>query len=228
MSRSFDSRSLTTRSSIMIWPPLMSSSPASMRSRVDLPQPEGPTSTTNSPSAMSRLRSSMIWTLPKGLRMLRKDTVAMGCPSIDSALDGAGREAADHVALEGVVDRRRRQGIDQARGHQQLPWRIVGRQEVAQRHGQCHALVVGQQQEGIEVLLPCQQQRMGATATSDGTISGRYTRRNSCSGDAPSMRAASSSSYGSLSEACLSTQMQYGEAIVTIANISAHRLPSSP
>src|SRR6218665_4067159 len=130
MSRSFESRWLTTRSSIIIWPPLMSSSPASMRSRVDLPQPEGPTSTTNSPSAMSRLRSWMIWTLPKDLRMLRKDTVAMGCPSIDSALHGAGREAADHVAFEGVVDRRRRQGIDQARGHQQIPPPNLSPQEI--------------------------------------------------------------------------------------------------
>ena len=32
------------------------SSPAMMRSAVDLPQPEGPTSETNSPSAMSRLK----------------------------------------------------------------------------------------------------------------------------------------------------------------------------
>jgi hypothetical protein len=33
-----------------ISPPLISSSPATMRSSVDLPQPDGPTMTTNSPS----------------------------------------------------------------------------------------------------------------------------------------------------------------------------------
>jgi hypothetical protein len=38
-----------------ISPPEMSSSPAIMRSVVDLPQPEGPTRTTNSPSLISRL-----------------------------------------------------------------------------------------------------------------------------------------------------------------------------
>ncbi len=38
-----------------IVPPVMLSSPAIIRSSVDLPQPEGPTSTTNSPSAMSTL-----------------------------------------------------------------------------------------------------------------------------------------------------------------------------
>ena len=58
MSRSVGSSSLTTRSSIAISPPVMRSSPAIMRSSVDLPQPEGPTSTTNSPSAISR---SMPW-----------------------------------------------------------------------------------------------------------------------------------------------------------------------
>ena len=49
-------------------PSVMSSSPAIMRRMVDLPQPEGPTSTTNSPSAISR---SMPWTtamLAVGLR----------------------------------------------------------------------------------------------------------------------------------------------------------------
>ncbi len=42
------------------------------------------------------------------------------------------------------------------------------------------------------------------------------------------MIAASSNSSGSRSDACLSTQMQYGEAIVTIARISAHWLFSRP
>ena len=38
-------------------PALMSSRPATMRSVVDLPQPEGPTSTISSPSFTSRLKS---------------------------------------------------------------------------------------------------------------------------------------------------------------------------
>src|SRR6478735_6611905 len=52
MSRSFGCTSFTTRSPIRISPPEISSSPAIMRSRVDLPQPDGPTRTQNSPSAM--------------------------------------------------------------------------------------------------------------------------------------------------------------------------------
>src|SRR4029079_6218981 len=74
MSRSLGCTLLTTRSPIEIVPEVMFSSPASMRSKVDLPQPEGPTSTTNSPSSIgivtpcstskvpNDLRTSRIWT----------------------------------------------------------------------------------------------------------------------------------------------------------------------
>ena len=57
MSRSIGGSSLTTFSSIEICPPVMLSSPATMRSVVVLPQPDGPTSTTNSWSRMSRFTS---------------------------------------------------------------------------------------------------------------------------------------------------------------------------
>ena len=58
MSRSFGGRSVTSRSPIQIAPALISSRPASMRSEVDLPQPDGPTKTMNSPSPISRLSLS--------------------------------------------------------------------------------------------------------------------------------------------------------------------------
>src|SRR4051795_2872746 len=54
MSRSFGGIWVTSRSPIRIRPSLTSSRPASMRSEVDLPQPDGPTRTRNSPSAISR------------------------------------------------------------------------------------------------------------------------------------------------------------------------------
>ena len=50
----FGVRSLTTRSPILTTPSLMSSSPATIRSAVVLPQPDGPTSTMNSPSVICR------------------------------------------------------------------------------------------------------------------------------------------------------------------------------
>ena len=57
MSRSFGWTSLTTRSPILSVPAVIVSSPAIIRSAVDFPHPDGPTSTRNSLSAMSRLRS---------------------------------------------------------------------------------------------------------------------------------------------------------------------------
>src|SRR5882672_5199400 len=132
MSRSFDSVSLTTRASIEMLPPLTSSSPASMRSRVDLPHPEGPTRTMNSPSWMSKVMPWITRVAPNAFSMSLNETEAMA-----SALDRAGGEAGDHVALERVVDRRRGERIDQPGGHQQLPRRIVGREKIAERHREC-------------------------------------------------------------------------------------------
>ena len=76
MSRSLESRSFTTRPSMAMLPPVMSSSPASMRSSVDLPQPEGPTSTMNSPSAMSSEMPCRTLVLPKSFLISLKATEA--------------------------------------------------------------------------------------------------------------------------------------------------------
>ena len=53
MPRSRDGRSLTSLPPIFSSPCEIVSSPAIIRSNVDLPQPEGPTSTTKVPSSMS-------------------------------------------------------------------------------------------------------------------------------------------------------------------------------
>ena len=52
------------RSPMYISPPEISSRPAIIRRVVDLPQPEGPTKTINSLSAISRLKSGTATTLP--------------------------------------------------------------------------------------------------------------------------------------------------------------------
>src|SRR5688572_22283844 len=57
MSRSLDGRSLTIRSPMTISPEVISSRPATMRSVVVLPQPDGPTRTMNSLSRIVRLTS---------------------------------------------------------------------------------------------------------------------------------------------------------------------------
>ena len=57
-SRRFGGSSLTSRPPIRIAPASTSSSPASIRSAVVLPEPDGPTSTISSPSAISRSSAS--------------------------------------------------------------------------------------------------------------------------------------------------------------------------
>ena len=64
MSRSAGSISFTTRPPMSTVPEVIVSSPATMRSSVDLPQPDGPTSTQNPPSGMSRLTPFTASTLP--------------------------------------------------------------------------------------------------------------------------------------------------------------------
>ena len=54
MSRLREGTLLTTRSPILSTPSEMSSSPATIRSAVVFPHPDGPTSTMNSPSWISR------------------------------------------------------------------------------------------------------------------------------------------------------------------------------
>ena len=57
MSRSLGDLLFTTWPPMSSSPEVMSSRPAIMLSVVDFPQPDGPTRMTNSPSAMSRLKS---------------------------------------------------------------------------------------------------------------------------------------------------------------------------
>ena len=61
MSRSLGVSSLASLPPMRRTPLVMSSSPATIRSAVVLPQPDGPTSTMNSPSAISTLRSLTAW-----------------------------------------------------------------------------------------------------------------------------------------------------------------------
>src|SRR5262245_5538982 len=63
-SRSRGERFVTTRSPIETSPPVITSRPAIIRRSVDFPQPDGPTSTMNSPLVIVRLTSSTARTPP--------------------------------------------------------------------------------------------------------------------------------------------------------------------
>ena len=94
MSRSLGGTWLTTRPPIAISPPLMFSSPAIMRSSVDLPQPEGPTSTVNEPSAMSMSTPCSTSTSPKRLCTDRMRDAGHRRRSVDPASGATLRIAA--------------------------------------------------------------------------------------------------------------------------------------
>src|SRR6266481_9798167 len=100
MSRSLGVIWLTTLPPIRSSPEVMSSSPAIMLSVVDLPQPDGPTRITNSPSAMSRLTSSTA-SAPSGKRFVTwsRTMSATVSPHV-LALDGTGSQPSDDPALE--------------------------------------------------------------------------------------------------------------------------------
>src|SRR5918995_117988 len=98
MSRSFGERSLTSSPPIFSSPLEMSSSPAIIRSAVDLPQPEGPTRIMNSPSLMSRFMS-LTASKPSGKTLvIPSRTISDIGGSL--SLDGAGGEPGDDSALE--------------------------------------------------------------------------------------------------------------------------------
>src|ERR1700742_1986766 len=81
MSRSLGWTLLTTRSPIEMVPEVMFSRPASIRSRGDLPQPEGPTSTTNSPSSIGTVTPCRTSKAPNDFRTSRILTDDIRIPS---------------------------------------------------------------------------------------------------------------------------------------------------
>src|SRR3954454_8411999 len=112
MSRSLGGRSLTTSSPMRRSPSVTVSSPATIRRAVDFPQPDAPTSTSISPSAMSRVRSR-IPTWPLGYTLVTPSKVTdatvgtssegeqpggPGAPG--SSLHRPGEQATDEVPLE--------------------------------------------------------------------------------------------------------------------------------
>src|SRR2546426_10838735 len=69
--------------------------------------------------------------------------------------DGARDEPADEVALEAVVEDDRRDRVHGRDGHQEVPRRVVGRQEVRHRHGEGHARRCRSEEHTSELQSPC-------------------------------------------------------------------------
>src|SRR5258708_20950112 len=151
MSRSIGGTSLTIVSSIRISPEVMASRPAIMRKVVVLPQPDGPTNTTNSLSWMCRSTSFTTCVVSNFLLSLRTMTSAMTL-----SLDRAG-EARDVMFDKEGVDDRHRDRAQQRTGHQRPPEEDVAADQL-RRDAYRHRLLVGRREEhqGVDEFVPRQ------------------------------------------------------------------------
>src|SRR5262245_35221168 len=130
--------SVTSRSPMRIRPASIFSSPASPRSSVVLPQPDGPSSTMNSRSATARLTSLVAMTLPNVLVTRSKRTPAIRPPfgvilrrhKGSLPREASSRHPAPHVE-EVLADE---EDDEQRRGEQEEPsGDAVGERRLARR-----------------------------------------------------------------------------------------------
>src|SRR5688572_304685 len=146
MSRSFGGTSLTTRSPMRTVREVMTSSPAIMRRVVLLPQPDGPTSTTNSRSATARSTESTAFTPPGNtLVTCSRSTRAIGQSSVRAARLKASAALLRSLAHDGFVDIAELDHVGQDDGapafHEGMPFRIAAkfcRQDDGRRPHQHH------------------------------------------------------------------------------------------
>src|SRR5882724_9259683 len=155
MSRSFGAMSLTTRPPISIVPALGLSSPATMLSSVDFPQPEGPTSTVNSPLSMSRSIPFSTSRLAYRFDRARMLNAAMKTSSPTPSLHGPRSEASQEIPSAEQIYEQRRQRCDQNRRTLVAKHRLGGdrgrKRDQRRRH---RLLSAGRKGDAIEELVP--------------------------------------------------------------------------
>src|SRR5690242_8828028 len=117
MSRSLGWMLLTTRSPIEIVPEVMFSRPASIRSKVDLPQPEGPTRTTNSPSSIGIVTPCRTSNPPNDFRTSRICTEDIYLPPNSLAVRGGWRAHGLVFCCTGSYQTFSAVSLDQSRKH---------------------------------------------------------------------------------------------------------------
>src|ERR1700683_2964090 len=103
MSRSLGWTQVTSRSPISTRPPSSGSSPASIRSAVVLPDPDGPTRTMNSPSLISRSRALTAGGVSLAYTRLADSYLTRAIGGVQS-LSRSHRQAADQRALGDPAD----------------------------------------------------------------------------------------------------------------------------
>src|SRR5947208_226426 len=151
MSRSFGGMSLTTRPPISTVPALGRSSPATMLSSVDLPQPDGPTSTVNSPLSMSRSISFNTSRLAYRFDRARMLNAAMTTPSFH----GPRSEASQEIPSAEQIHQQRRQRRDQNRRTLVAEHRLRGdRSRKRDQRRRYRLLIAGREGDAEQELVP--------------------------------------------------------------------------
>src|SRR5215470_12492761 len=153
--------STTDRPSIRMSPEVGVSSPAIMLSVVVLPQPEGPSSATVSPSAIERSRPATATNDPNSLRSFRRTSFAVIAVFVregKSALDRSEREPAHQVRLDEVAgDHQRNHGDGGKRGLHSVELPRRRGEVLAELHRHGDDLAVGEDEREQE-LAPVQDE----------------------------------------------------------------------
>src|SRR5882672_1500319 len=141
MLRSAGGNGVMSRPSSRNWPAEGSSRPAMMFINVLFPQPDGPTSTRNSPSARLMEMSWRILVGPKLFSTLIRSSVAM-----ESPFDGTGHQAADEIFSGDQVDDQRRDSRDECAGEMDVVLLDPGGtvDQIVQRHRNRERAVVAE------------------------------------------------------------------------------------
>src|SRR5207244_8894384 len=126
-----------------------------MRSSVDFPQPDGPSSTRNSRSGTSRLTLLTAVFVPK-VRVTRSSLIdAMAVdPIVASALYAAGGHAGHHVALDEQVENDGRQRVHEADRHHGMHRRAQLTDESRQADRGGAQILVADQRLSEDVFVP--------------------------------------------------------------------------
>src|SRR5919199_5253357 len=151
-SRSGGATSLTTSPPMRIVPSDTRSSPATDRSAVDFPQPDGPTRIRHSPSSTVSVRSSTA-TVPSSNRLVTPSKAISAMRSFPS-LDGARDQPADEEALSEQVERHDRKRREAQPGHDRRHVEVVAALEAGDAHHQRAVRVVVEEHQGEEQLVP--------------------------------------------------------------------------
>src|SRR5262245_60009727 len=164
MSRSLGATEFTSRSSMRISPDVTVSRPAIIASRVDFPQPDGPTSAMNSPSFASMSTPFSTSTGPKRLRRDLTVNVAMArlpdaCAVLHAivahSLHRSGRQPAHEVSPAKRVDQESWQCRDDDGRALHAVLRNVGdRGRERDQGGGDRLLLAGRECHAIEELVP--------------------------------------------------------------------------